>query len=123
LESDRAEFLAHDPDDSSLPVLGVCSHHSFTSVVLTVPLPPIQLVRNIARQAGVHIYSDAGDVIFADSRFITLFAANQGGERLLCMPQPVTLEDVFSETSLTTSEDGTLRLQVARGETRIYRIR
>lgn len=53
-----------------------------------------EFVQQIAREAGVHIYAPAGDVVYANSRFITFHAAS-AGEKVLKLPQICDVVDIF----------------------------
>ena len=72
---------------------------------------------NIARQAGVHIYDDQGDMIWANNAFLALYALN-AGTRTLRFPHPVTVTDLYENQRLGT-QINTLKLTVKRWETKL----
>ncbi len=55
------------------------------SVYSAAPNLPAPVLRAIARWAGVHIYSDAGDVLYANKSFLGIHALS-GGERTIRLP-------------------------------------
>jgi hypothetical protein len=66
------------------------------SAYSAAPNLPASVLRNIARWAGVHIYSDAGDVLTADRSLVGIHTLS-GGKRVIrlprCAPEVV---DVFT---------------------------
>jgi hypothetical protein len=61
----------------------------------TPNIPPIVL-RNIAKYAGVHLYSEAGDVLYATRELLGVHTVG-GGPRTFSLPQPVeVVYDLFS---------------------------
>lgn len=65
------------------------------SVFCSAPQLPAALLRNLARLAGVHIYDDQGDVLFANSGFLAIHTAH-AGERLIRLPRPATVTDAMT---------------------------
>jgi len=49
----------------------------------------------VARFAGVHIYDDQGDVLFASAGFLALHTAH-GGERLIRLPRAAKVTDAMT---------------------------
>jgi len=67
------------------------------SVYSAAPNLPSNLLRNIARWAGVHIYSDAGDVLYANKSFLGVHTL-AGGRRVFKLPSRATATyDVFAK--------------------------
>jgi hypothetical protein len=52
------------------------------------------LLRNIARGAGVHIYDDADDQVFASERLLAVHV-RYAGERVIRLPQASNVYDPF----------------------------
>ena len=60
------------------------------------PFLPREVLRNVAREAGVHQYSrDPGDIVRADSQYLVIHT-REGGDRRLRLPAPVTLRDALT---------------------------
>ncbi|MFC1601101.1 beta-galactosidase [Candidatus Sumerlaeota bacterium] len=103
-------------DDSEATVLGmlragidkpglvVKPQDGWTSIYSGAPILPSSLLRAIARTAGVHIYSDADDVVVANSGFLCLYSP-QGGTRTVRLPEPATVTDML--TGQTIAEHAT----------------
>ena len=47
-----------------------------------MPLPP-SLMRNIARDAGVHIWLETDDALYTDGQFVGVHAATDGPKRIV----------------------------------------
>ena len=67
----------------------------WTSVFSTAPAVPGGVLRRLARQAGVHIYSEQDDVVYANESFVAIHTTSPG-PRTLTLPQPRTVVDAFS---------------------------
>ena len=61
---------------------------AWTSIYLATPNVPPQLLRGIARFAGVHLYSEAGDVLYATPDLLSVHTVS-GGERTFKLPREV----------------------------------
>jgi hypothetical protein len=77
------------------PGFAVKEFGNWRSVYSAAPNLPASVLREIARFAGVHIYSDAGDVLYANRSLLGLHSVS-GGERVIRLPRraPVVF-DVF----------------------------
>jgi hypothetical protein len=49
----------------------------------------------LARHAGVHLYNDRDDTLYASRSFLTV-SANGHGSRLIRLPNPMDVYDAFS---------------------------
>jgi len=67
----------------------------WTSVYFAVPNIPSCILRNIARYAGCHIYSDDDDIVYANDRFLAIHAG-RGGLKKIHLPEPKTVVEAFS---------------------------
>jgi hypothetical protein len=83
------------------PGLVVKKLDGWTSIYSSAPILPAPLLRNIAREAGAHIYSDADDVIYANDGFVTIYSP-KGGTRTIFLRKPATVVDSFDGTVLAT---------------------
>jgi hypothetical protein len=97
-------------DDSGAQVLGtlagvnkpglvVKKMPGWTSIYSSAPILPAALLRNIARAAGCHIYSDAGDVVYANREFLGIYSPG-GGHRTVRLPQRSIATDLLSSQVL-----------------------
>ena len=76
--------------------IATCPREGWTSVVASDPkLSPAEL-REIARAAGVHIYSDTDEPLYASRRHVALHSAT-GGARRIALPRVCgTVTELFS---------------------------
>jgi Beta-galactosidase len=83
-------FYGNDPKATVLgklagvdqPGLLVKKQDGWISVYSSAPILPAPLLRNIARAAGCHIYSDANDVVYANKNFLCLYAPGGGSRQV-----------------------------------------
>jgi hypothetical protein len=66
------------------------------SIYIAVPNVPASILRNIAGYAGCHIYSEDGDLIYANSHFLAIHT-NTGGPKRLRLPKRTDVYDAFTE--------------------------
>lgn len=71
----------------------------WTSIYTLNPVLPAAFLRALARQAGVHIYTDRDDTFYASRSHLCL-NADGAGERTLRLPRPADLFDSFTGRSL-----------------------
>jgi hypothetical protein len=120
---------ADDPDAEVLGTLAgsdraglvVKRMDGWTSVFSAAPVLPAGLLRKLAREAGVHIYVDSDDTVYANQSLLALFV-DQGGPRTIHLPEPATVEDLFTGKVVA---EGTTEFQVdTPGETtRLWRLK
>ena len=67
------------------------------------------MLRGIARFAGVHLYSQDGDVLYATRELLSIHTV-AGGARAFRLPRPV--EEVYDLFGRTTVARGTREFQV-----------
>jgi hypothetical protein len=78
-----------------LPGMGVKSFPEWTSVYVAAPNLPAPVLRGLARFAGVHLYSEAGDVLYATPQLLSVHSVS-GGERTFALPHRVeAVYDLF----------------------------
>ncbi|MDD4869671.1 MAG: beta-galactosidase [Kiritimatiellae bacterium] len=88
-------------DGFESPGLAVKRFPEWTSVYCAAPNLPWWLLRSMAKSAGVHIYNDAGDVMYLNKSFLTIHA-NEAGQRILRFSKPVSLFEVFERRQVAT---------------------
>ncbi len=127
-ESNGPMFWA---DDQSIEILGTLTHNGkpglvrrradgWTSIYYaTVGLPPA-LLRDIARDAGAHVYLHTDDALDTDGQFACLHAKTTG-EKTLCLPHPAKVVNVMTGTVLALRA-ATVTLRMAAGETILLEI-
>jgi hypothetical protein len=118
-------FYVDDPEalvlgtarSTGMAGLAVKEFGVWRSIYSAAPLMPWRLLQNIARWAGVHIYADKGDMVWANNAFLALYAQSDG-PRTVRLPSVMTVEDAYSGEILS---EGTteLALDMKRWETRL----
>ena len=78
---------------------------------------PWPLLRDIAREAGVHIYDEQGDMVWANNAFLALYSQS-AGPHTVRFPRPVTVEDAYDGGILGTNVTS-LQLDLNQWETRL----
>jgi hypothetical protein len=73
--------------------------------------------RELARAAGVHIFNDQDDVLYANASLICLHARNEG-RRVLRLPVKVRVRDVLSGAPMAAGVE-TWEMHLKQGETRL----
>ena len=81
---------------------------------------PATLMRNIARQAGVHIWVDSDDALYADGGYVGLHAAT-AGEKTITLPADCTAVDMITGRSVPV-EGREARVQMEFGDTVLLRL-
>jgi len=85
------------------PGLGVKAFDDWTSIYCAVPNVPAPVLRGIARFAGVHLYSDAGDVLFASRQLLGVHTVT-GGPRTFALPHEVeVVYDLFADQQVAAN--------------------
>ena len=115
VEDPQAEVLASYMDGSC-----ACARKGKTVYLATGNVPP-QLWREIARGAGVHIYTEKPGALYVDSRFIARQTVHEK-EPELYLPFDCVLEELF-EGGIYETDHGVLRYEAPNSETRLFLIR
>jgi hypothetical protein len=91
----------------------------WTSVYSAAPNVPSSVLRGIARFAGVHIYSDAGDVLYASRRLLGVHTA-AGGQRVIRLPAAVeVVHDLFEDKRIAANA-AEFEVSLAPASTSLY---
>jgi hypothetical protein len=85
--------------DLDKPGLVVKQMPGWTSIYSSAPILPATLLRSIARVAGCHIYSDGGDVVYANREFLGVYSPS-GGTRTIQLPERSTVTDLLTDKSI-----------------------
>ncbi len=101
-------FFGDDPKATVLgrlagldkPGLLVKPQDGWASVYSSAPILPAALLRSIARVAGCHIYTDTGDIVYANENFLALYAVT-GGDKLIRLPRQAKVVDVLDNRTVS----------------------
>jgi hypothetical protein len=69
--------------------------NGWASAYSAAPNLPPDVLRELARYAGVHIYSESEDVFYADRSFVALHTV-RAGEKHIRLPHPTTVVEAYS---------------------------
>jgi hypothetical protein len=120
---------ANDPDavvlgrlvGSDLPGLVVKRLPGWTSVYSAAPMLPAALLRNLAKEAGAHIFVESDDTVYANASLFSLIV-DEAGPRTIAFPGPVSLDDLFAGG--TIAENVTeLKVDMPEKSARLWRTR
>ena len=110
------------------PGLVLKKNDGWTAIYSSSLRLPAALLRNLARQAGAHVYVESGDATYADNRYIGVHAATAGEKTIRLPPgsESCRVKDALTGQELTVEQGTTVRtvtLTFARGETRILNLK
>lgn len=107
--------------DTGRPGLVVVRHGAGAVIWTASAWLPAPLLRNAALSAGVHIYADGGDVVYATRGFVAVHAAYDG-KHLLRLPRRVEAVDLITGR-LVCEGAAEVELHMERGQTALLRLR
>ena len=92
---------------------------AWTSVYMASPDIPGPVLRGIARYAGVHLYSEDGDVLYATPDLLSVHTVC-GGPRTFRLPKPVEIVyDLFAKQAIATNVSE-FSVRLPRASTALY---
>ncbi|MBR2466666.1 MAG: hypothetical protein IKB38_07060 [Clostridia bacterium] len=105
--------------DTGAPALSVKECDGYTSVYCGSKYVCADILREVARAAGCHIYEETGDVIYANRRFLTHHAASSG-KKAIRLPAPKKVTDVYTGKSFGVTD--VIELEVLKGDTHMFKL-
>jgi hypothetical protein len=93
---------------------------AWTTVYSAAPNLPPELLRPLARRAGVHLYLDSGDEVWANASLLAIHAITAGDKRIR-LPEPTDVRDAETGAALA-SDVAEFTIAMAAGETRLFRV-
>jgi len=110
----------HGDIQTTKPAFALKKMPNWTSVYCSVPALPPAVIRNMAREAGVHVYTDNDDFMAANNWLLTICAASDG-PRTIYLPSKATVVDALNGE--TVSRDATsFEADMRYGETRVWKL-
>lgn len=84
--------------------LAIRRHDDWTVAFSAGPMLPAQVLRAFAREAGVHLYIDSYDVVWARRGMLTV-CVEQGGTRTIRLPEPAAVTDVYTDAVIAENAE------------------
>lgn len=106
--------------ETTMPALAMRRFRDWTSIYSAAPSLPTPLLRAFAIDAGVHLYVDTEDVVYANASFLGLHG-NDAGRRTLRFRRPVRVRDVDTDRVLA-DEASTLDVELPEKSTALFEI-
>ena len=94
-------------------------HQNWNSVFSVMPCLPAEILRAVLKQAGVHLYTENGDVIYTNKSMLTIVASSSG-EKVITLQSYVKLVDAQDKTVFEPDDKNRISLNMKRHETRIF---
>ncbi|MEM1582911.1 MAG: hypothetical protein QXK89_10470 [Candidatus Bathyarchaeia archaeon] len=97
-------FYSDDPEAIILgrisindkPGLVVKEFDDWTSIYSSTLMISKDIIRNIARFAGVHLYVESGDLVYSNKHFLCIYP-RLGGKKVINLPEPKTVIDLWND--------------------------
>jgi hypothetical protein len=123
-------FYLHDPEARVLgqvvfsqgnckPGMGVKTFPEWTSIYVAAPNLPAALLRGVARFSGVHLYNEAGDVLYATRDLLAVHTVS-GGDRTFSLPRKVEIVYDLFERRVVAQDAGQFQVQLRPASTALY---
>jgi len=106
--------------DSKVPALSVKEQEGYTSIYCGSKYLSCDVIKEAARFAGCHIYSETDDVFYANRNFITLHAA-KSGVKTITLPQVRDVYDVYTGECCGKAVTS-FSVSMLKGQTRMFRL-
>lgn len=98
----QATVLGRLPDGS--PGLVVKAFDDWVAVYSAVPINNRDLLRWLAERAGVHLYIDTPDLLWANQEMVSI-CVDEAGPRTIRLPQSAAVKELYSGQQLSPSGD------------------
>lgn len=92
---------------------------AWRSVFCAVPNLPPAVLRGLARYAGVHLYSDASDVLFACKELLAVHTV-RGGPRAFALPAAVEVVYDLFKKKVVAEETNRFRVRLPKASTAMF---
>jgi hypothetical protein len=102
-----------------LPGFAVKEFPEWKSVYVAAPNIPAWVLRGIARYAGVHIYNDSGDTLYATKQLVSVHTAG-GGQRSYLLPKKVDVVYDLFENKIIAEKTDHFQVTLPSASTHLY---
>lgn len=90
------------------------------SIYSGAPVLPAALMRNILAESGVHLYSPAGDLIYANSRYLAV-CCNGDGKKTVKLTEKSNVVDAITGKKIASKTEK-IQFDGRHGEVRLYKV-
>lgn len=99
---------------------GLCykKFKDWTSVYMAIPFFPVDILRNICREAGVHIYNDDGILMYFNNNFLGIHVKD-GVTTEIKLPSETDVYDLYANKIIATNT-GKFTAEVPAVSTKLY---
>jgi hypothetical protein len=97
VDDDRAESLGLWLQDEHITLMAAKEMDGWKSVWSAAPNPPAWLIRQVARWAGVHVYNDIDEALYANKSFLTVSSSNDAGPRTIKLPRRTSVYELYDK--------------------------
>ena len=121
-------FIVEDNESTTLGLFcegqkvafAIKEYNGFTSVYCGTKYLQYDVLRNVAKFAGCHLYNEQGDVLYVSSNYIAVHAASSG-EKTLKFENPCSLVELYEdkEYSNNTTE---ITFEMLEGQTKMFEV-
>lgn len=104
-----------------LPGLGIKDMGKWTSVYSTAPCLTVDMLRNLLKMTGCHIYSESnGDVVYNNSNYVALHSSD-AGNKTITLPENHSVYDVYEE-KFVSMDTNSFTYFSEQNDTHIFRL-
>lgn len=123
------EFFADDSQavncayllENKHPAISIKQCDGFTSIYCASKYIGNDVVREIARFAGCHIYNETSDVLYANQNYVAIHAA-KSGEKKITLPKPASAYEVYEEKYYSENSCN-ITCSMLKGETKMFALK
>lgn len=103
------------------PALTVKECGGFTSIYCASKYICSDVMREIARYAGCHIYTENNDVLYANNNYVVVHAA-RSGDKVIKLPKQASAYEVYEE-QYYSENSAEIRCTMYKGETKMFELK
>jgi hypothetical protein len=115
-----ATILGGNSSGGTTKYMAIKDNTTWQSIYTITPYMHQKALKEIARYAGVHIYSEADDTFYVNKSYVTLHAET-AGDRTIKFPNNVDIYDAIAETLLVSDVNSYTTNFGLAGDTKIFR--
>lgn len=116
-----ATILAGMTNNSKDGAIAVKEFDEWTSVFSAVPAVGVDMIRNIYKHAGVHIYSENNnDIIYNNSNYVGINTAF-GGQKTIKLPGNYAVYDIYAQKTISL-DTNVIEFEMYDNSTKLFRL-